>query len=140
LSSEQSTYRLIYVSRNALDGPVAEVEAEVGRILDASRRNNARDGITGALLFSDTCFAQVLEGEYDVIHSVFERIQIDPRHADTVVLACGPAEREFGDWSMAYAGTVRSDRTAYGDLVRPGEAGAASDQVMGILRGAILRQ
>ncbi|MFC7556641.1 BLUF domain-containing protein [Pseudoroseomonas wenyumeiae] len=79
------------------------------RILDSSRRNNERDGLTGALLFNDDCFAQVLEGDSAMLHQVFERIQCDLRHRDTVVLEFGPAEREFGQWSMAYAGRIGAE-------------------------------
>lgn len=126
-------HRLIYVSRNRLAGPAGEVEAEILNILEASQRNNARVGITGALLFSGDLFAQALEGPLPAVQEVFERIQCDERHRDTVVLACDPVPaREFGVWSMAYAGQVESGR--YPALAMPAVAGAGAQGVLEVLR------
>lgn len=126
-------HRLIYVSRNRLAGSAGEVEAEVLNILEASRRNNARVGITGALLFSGDLFAQALEGPLAAVQEVFERIQRDERHRDTVVLACEPVSaREFGVWSMAYAGQIESGR--YPALALPAAAGAGAQGVLDVLR------
>ncbi len=98
-------HRVLYCSRNLIPGAPRTVAADIGRILDASRRNNARDGITGGLLFSQGCFAQVLEGPLDAVENTFERIQCDERHGDVTVLQSGPiAARDFPDWSMAFAG------------------------------------
>ena len=81
-----------------------DAAAEVASILAASRVNNARDGVTGALLYSDGCFAQVLEGGLSVVQRTFERIQRDARHSNVVVLEARRAEaRIFGMWDMALA-------------------------------------
>ena len=128
-----SLHRLIYVSRNLLTGSPGEVEAGVLSILEASRRNNARAGITGALLFSTDFFAQALEGPLPAVQQVFERIQCDERHRDTVVLACEPvAIRDFGAWSMAYAGQVGNGR--YSALTMPGTASTEARRVLELLR------
>ena len=110
------------------------------QILAVSRRNNARDGITGALLFNECCFAQVLEGASNSVHEVFERIQLDRRHGDTVVLSFEPAPREFGEWSMAYAGAIGGDAARYHHLTMSGAAEAASGRVLDLLRGVLLRE
>ena len=96
-------YQIIYSSRNCMAGTPEEVEREIQSILQASRKNNTLDGITGALLFNGHGFAQVLEGTLDAIEKTYERIQCDSRHSDVVLLsngACGA--RTFSDWSMAY--------------------------------------
>ena len=77
---------LAYFSRNALDGTPDEMQAAIAAILAAARRNNARHGVTGALLFSDGCFAQVLEGAREDVETVFETIQCDPRHKDVTIM------------------------------------------------------
>ena len=98
-------HRVLYCSRNLIPGDPEAVAADVGRILAASRRNNARDGITGGLLFSQGCFAQVLEGPLDAVESAFERIQCDERHSEVTVLQSGPImARDFPNWSMAFTG------------------------------------
>ena len=143
MSSETGLYRLVYVSRPALTGDEQQMEREVGRILDASRRNNPRAGVTGALLFSADCFAQTLEGGSAAVREVFERIQCDPRHRHSVVLETGPVDRrDFADWSMAYAGRVEDERARFdkltgSDVSAEGSAGAG--QVLTLLRGIVLR-
>ncbi len=98
-------YRLLYCSRNLISGSLAEQEAEVQKILNSSRRNNVREGVTGALLFNGEWFAQVLEGPLAKVEKTFERIQCDARHADVTVLESGSSDEPiFADWSMAYAG------------------------------------
>ena len=104
-----SLYRLIYCSRNVIDrtAPSATIQEQIETILHASRRSNKLDDITGALLFTASGFAQVLEGPRDVVERTFERISGDPRHADITVLSFTPTERRsFPDWSMGCSGQV----------------------------------
>ncbi|TCZ57789.1 BLUF domain-containing protein [Roseicella aquatilis] len=103
MSVTHEVFRLAYASRSLL--PEATVAEEMVRLLEHARRNNAAAGITGALLFTEDAFVQVLEGTMEAVEVTFERIQCDPRHAEVVVLeaAVAPA-RDFAGWSMAYAG------------------------------------
>ncbi len=72
-------------------------------ILEVSRRNNVRDGLTGLLYFDGKRFLQVLEGDEAPIASALTRIHRDKRHRAIVVLSDRDVgTREFGDWSMAY--------------------------------------
>ena len=135
-------FRLVYVSRNRLRGDPAAMEREVANILAVSRRNNVRAGVTGALLFSADCFAQTLEGRRDAVEAVFERIQCDPRHSNTVVLQLEPAAAVFADWSMAYGGRIEEERTRFDWLTHgdePAVREGAADAVMDLLRGVVLR-
>lgn len=96
---------LAYVSRNALAGGPAELASQIQDILLRARASNQRHDVTGALLFSDGYFAQVLEGPAEAVEAIFETIQCDPRHADVTILHLHPvAERSFGKWSMAFGG------------------------------------
>ncbi len=100
-----SLYRLIYCSRNVIGRvmPGATVDDELRTILAVARRRNKSDGITGALLFTASGFAQVLEGPRETVEVTFERITADPRHAGVTVLSFTPTERRsFPDWSMAF--------------------------------------
>ena len=58
-------HRVVYCSRNLISGAPATFELSLADILTRSRRNNTANGITGGLLFSAGCFAQVLEGPLD---------------------------------------------------------------------------
>lgn len=88
-------YQLVYIS-----SAVGQVDGEA--VLAVSRRNNARDGLTGLLYADGRRFLQVLEGERAAVEWAYQRIAIDPRHRALVVLSQRDvAEREFGPWEMA---------------------------------------
>ena len=54
-------------------------------------------GITGILLFNGQQFFQVLEGNEEILESLFSKIQFDPRHRDVVELMRDySAYRRFG--------------------------------------------
>ncbi len=91
--------RVVYCSHGALGTPA---NAMVRDILMVSRRNNRRDGVTGALLIAGASIAQCLEGPATAVARTLERIGRDPRHSGIVVLSKAPvANRLFADWSMA---------------------------------------
>lgn len=92
-------YSLVYVSSAVtLFSPAALVA-----LLDQSRANNTRLGISGMLLYKDGNTMQVLEGERDTVLALFERIAADPRHRGVLRLLEGHVEtRQFADWSMAF--------------------------------------
>ena len=74
---------------------------ELAQILAVSRQNNARDEVTGALLYSDGKVLQAIEGPETALDDTFERVRADPRHKGVVMLYRGTAEeRSFPDWTM----------------------------------------
>ena len=90
--------QLVYIST----ARGAVTAADLQRILGASRRNNARDGISGLLFFDGVRFLQALEGDPGRVQAAFERIKDDVRHRAVVILSRREvAAREFGDWAMA---------------------------------------
>jgi len=96
--------RLIYFSRAAIPAGPGALSGDLGRILNASLKNNTRDRITGALIYDRGRFVQVLEGGRSVLNQAYQRIRYDMRHEKVTLadFAEIPA-REFGAWSMAYA-------------------------------------
>ncbi len=135
-------FRLVYCSRNTIPAQGGDAAAEVASILAASRANNARDGVTGALLYSAGCFAQVLEGSLSAVQRTFERIQRDPRHGDVIVLEARRAEaRIFGMWDMALAETAdpAKAKAILGQaLAEPN--GDAGTTVVALLDGLVRRE
>ena len=92
--------RMFYISRATRDLSREELDE---LLRDARACNEERD-ITGMLLYDAGHFAQVVEGPPASIHSLFESIQRDPRHADIQTVTRGPVdERDFVGWSMGYA-------------------------------------
>lgn len=92
-------FQLMYVSTSSwkLDN------GELSAILDVSRANNRRLGVTGLLLHLDHGFLQILEGPEDSVMEVFGRIERDQRHIGVRVLFRQHVpERLFGDWSMGF--------------------------------------
>ncbi len=103
-------HTLAYVSRRAL-GDDGNTVDEIERILGTARRNNHAQGLTGALLYSEGSFAQVLEGTLSAVELIFEKIVLDARHSNVTVLHFEPLKhRRFGDWSMAYAGSIDANQ------------------------------
>ncbi|MEP6765276.1 MAG: BLUF domain-containing protein [Gemmatimonadaceae bacterium] len=77
--------------------------SELQKILAAARRDNARDGVTGMLLFTEGSFFQVLEGSEPDVLSTFKRIEGDPRHQQATCIIREPiARRAFGEWTMGF--------------------------------------
>ena len=98
-----SLFRLVYASTSLLSDEPDFAREQIEQILLVSRRNNEAAEITGALLFSDTNFSQVLEGPRADVERLYETLNHDPRHKDLLLLLSEPlAARQFPDWSMAY--------------------------------------
>jgi hypothetical protein len=113
----EEIYRLVYYSHNRGAGLPEQMVATIHQILVASRRNNARVDVTGALMFNAGCFAQVLEGPQASVANTFERIQQDERHGDLLVLSFGPvAGRAFDRWSMGFVGESAENLQRYNSV------------------------
>ncbi len=107
-------YFIVYVS----SAPELLTDRELSDILTVSRRNNTRTGVSGALLYQDGNFIQVLEGEETTVRSLYRRIETDPRHHGVTELVDGDiAEPDFAEWSMAF-GDLSRDSTPLGHHVR----------------------
>ncbi len=137
-------YRLVYASKNLLQGTEHDIATEIHQILEVSQRNNVKIGVTGALMFNAGSFAQVLEGPRDGVEATFERIQRDLRHSDVTVLQCVPVEsRGFENWSMAFVGQSSRGRTQFSSLAA--ESGfdlsrMSGDSVFAMLHGLVLEE
>lgn len=93
--------RLVYCSRACID--TASLQA-ISELLGEAQRNNAREGLTGALAINDGWFLQVIEGPATAIDRLLGRLDADARHTELVVLSRRPVSgRLFRDWSMVAA-------------------------------------
>lgn len=90
-------FRLVYTSRSHRDLS----SKEISQILNTARKRNARDGLTGLLLYHNRRILQVLEGSQDKVEACFERVRYDPRHGRVVILSAIVATNQFfTDWFM----------------------------------------
>ena len=96
--------RLIYFSENLVDPTRGSVLSQLSEILSASNRNNKAFDITGALIFDEQWFLQVLEGEREKVWRTLNRIENDERHSNVVIIEAGIVpSRLFGNWWMGLA-------------------------------------
>ena len=98
--------RLTYASRTA--GVLSPLD--VKDIVRASQRNNAKLGVTGALMLSNGIFLQCLEGDRLVVNTLYHRILLDSRHAEPAVLNFSEIDqRLFTGWSMGLVTTTEAN-------------------------------
>ncbi|MCW5632603.1 MAG: BLUF domain-containing protein [Rubrivivax sp.] len=106
-------YHVIYSSRAT---PPLTVE-QLQEILEDARAGNEKRDVTGALLYIDGVFMQVLEGEKDTVVALMARITADTRHEDVRVYHEGAVDhRVFGSWRMAYADGTPAQLSAWAGL------------------------
>lgn len=101
--------RLIYFSENQLG---KRMLGDLNKILEASQRNNEMADLTGALLFDELWFVQILEGDREAVSATLRRIIDDERHANLTIMDARPVEkRQFGNWWMGLS-FLRGDMSA----------------------------
>ncbi len=92
--------QIVYISTSRAERPSLDL---VESILSASRRNNARDGLTGLLIVGGRRFLQVLEGPAEALDRAYARIKQDPRHFALVELSRRQVSApSFPEWDMGY--------------------------------------
>lgn len=75
--------------------------AMLAGILVDARRNNPRDGITGALICRQDLYLQLIEGPDAAIDALYARITRDDRHDNIVLLLSEIVDRPlFAEWAM----------------------------------------
>lgn len=103
---DEQLWQLVYASAASPKFTVKDLKA----VLGIARERNALVGVTGMLLFEGTSFLQILEGDADVLDSLYKKIADDPRHTRQVLLLREPIEsRSFGDWTMGYTRFAAGD-------------------------------
>lgn len=109
-----SVFTLSYHSRNLIEDLTMDSLGALEDLLQVSRARNASLGVTGALLFNEGRFLQLLEGDEASVRAIYASIVRDRRHADVTLIAAEPgAARRFARWSMAFVGMSRSARDYY---------------------------
>lgn len=99
-------FQLVYVS-SAL---VPFSRSQLTALLEKSRGNNAKIGISGLLLYHDGNFMQLLEGDESVVRTTHARIVGDPRHTGCITLVQkAVATRTFPDWTMGFRDLASAD-------------------------------
>jgi Sensors of blue-light using FAD len=93
------TYQIIYSSEAATPMQTEDLQ----ELLDHARRSNAASGITGALIYAEGIFLQILEGDKLLLQDLMAKIRQDVRHESVSVLRESEVPMAaFGSWKMAY--------------------------------------
>lgn len=115
-SKNEDLYYILYVSQ--AKRPMSE--DELSGLLEVSRRNNIRDGITGLLLYKlwrtekRANFLQLLEGPREAVTAAYEKIKKDSRHHTIISLEQGElSERNFTEWAMGFKNLESEDLKSF---------------------------
>jgi len=99
---------LTYVSEPAQNMPFLGLM----RLLYHSYANNQASGITGALIYENNKFGQVIEGPEKAINTLWHKIQKDDRHKNVRLILSKPiSERSFSKWTMIFQGNEEIAKT-----------------------------
>lgn len=103
-------YELIY--RSTAKSNLTEQDFK--EILKTARGFNASNNITGCLLYHEGQFLQLLEGEFQVLLNLYDRIKRDPRHRDFLLLHMKETQsRVYQNWTMAFKSLNNNDLKSY---------------------------
>jgi hypothetical protein len=106
-------YQIMYSSQASAPMTVAGLEQILA---DARTGNQARD-VTGALVYVDGVFFQILEGEKDVLRNLMASIERDARHRAVKVFYEAEVDvRAFESWRMAYLSPTAEQMSTWAGL------------------------
>jgi hypothetical protein len=81
----------------------AMTDEDIAEILVTSRANNVRLELTGALLYRDGRFIQIIEGPDEAVLAQYALIEADRRHRSVhKVSEESIGARQFPDWTMGF--------------------------------------
>lgn len=92
-------HHLIYLSTPTIPFTPPQLQT----LLRECRVNNAKHELTGVLFYGNQHFMQLIEGEEQEVHALYEHLGQDARHDHLIKIADKPIQaRAFADWSMAF--------------------------------------
>lgn len=81
------------------------MRAFVRGVLESCSKHDREGGLTGALLFNEKYFVQVMEGAPTTLSAKLWELATDKRHSTMVIMGAGAVcRRAFLSWSVGYAG------------------------------------
>ncbi len=120
--------QLLFVSISCIHPAIAGLI--ISELVSQAEKKNAYLEVTGALIFTGTNFAQVLEGPTNAIGDLMALIRRDPRHRSVAILhQSSLVERKFGNWSMAYHGPSTYVSRYVTRLMQPATLSLQSKQI-----------
>jgi hypothetical protein len=106
-------HQIMYSSEAAEPMTVTGLE----QILTDARAGNELRNVTGALVYVDGVFFQILEGDEDVVRNLMTSIASDSRHHSVkVVYEAEVDARAFESWRMAYLSPTAEEMSTWAGL------------------------
>ena len=110
-------YQIMYSSQATEPMTITGLEA----ILTDARTGNEARNVTGALVYVDGVFFQIIEGDKDVVHNLMASIASDSRHHSVKIFYEAEVDvRAFESWRMAYLRATAEQMSKWAGL--PGTA------------------
>lgn len=98
-------------------------EAEIQKILASCKKNNSHKDITGMLIYTNNKFMQMLEGDYNAITELYNKIKQDQRHHHVVSISLGMLKkRNFPGWAMALKEVDKKHLTIISEMAQEEKA------------------
>lgn len=111
-------HHIIYMSRSVK--PLSD--AELRLLLEQARNANEEQNITGALVYGDGQFMQVIEGQESTLATLYAKLLDDPRHINIVKLADKQiTQRSFSNWSMGFHAVSPQEFASLAGYVHPSQ-------------------
>ena len=106
-------FQIMYSSQASAPMTVAGLE----KILADARAGNQARNVTGALVYVDDVFFQILEGDEAVVRKLMASIASDTRHHSVKVFYEKEVDaRAFESWRMAYVSPTAEEMSAWAGL------------------------
>ena len=122
------TYQIVYSSHSTVPMQSDDLED----LLERARARNAQLGISGALVYTDGVFLQILEGERAPVEALMAGIRKDVRHENVEILREGDiASARFSHWKMAYVAATPEQVARWAGV---GESDESDDATVANLR------
>ncbi|MEM1222881.1 MAG: BLUF domain-containing protein [Verrucomicrobiota bacterium] len=106
MNNQNPLFQIIYISAAAEDLEISDLE----NLLIRTRIRNKKREITGIILYVEGNIIQVIEGQKDIVESLFADIEKDRRHRHVTVMAKEQIEkRDFAQFTMGFKRTHKSE-------------------------------
>ncbi|WP_179336942.1 BLUF domain-containing protein [Winogradskyella ludwigii] len=101
---------ICYKSKSNSGNTIIDIES----LFYNTRQNNNKQEIKGILIYRDTTFFQILEGECTIVNTLYQSIKRDSRHGNIKELLNTEIDKySFADFGLGYA-TISSLDALYG--------------------------
>jgi hypothetical protein len=106
-------YQIMYSSQATEPMTVTDLE----KILADARAGNQARNVTGALVYVDGVFFQLIEGDEEIVRNLMANIARDSRHQSVKVFYEAQVDvRAFESWSMAYLAPTAQEMSTWAGL------------------------